>query len=500
MLFPIQPLLAGREAPQCVSKDTKIAQALALMVQHDYSQLPIVDADGKLAGIISDQSIVEMYYHSNGAVSLLDLPVTHCQTTPTTLSEESDIFDALESLKNHSAVVILDGQQQVVGILTHYDTTHFLRDVSEGIIQVEDIELTLRRRYIEAVFPNEKDLQTAIKRALGSKKDDPNAPAQDYEALSFYQQMQLIRHPANWPHFEKFLAPQDLFWALMDQVREIRNQLMHFRGQLDPMQSRVLLRARDWLGSRPRPPAAQPQTVHVAETLPDYSSTGKYTGLETWLVKTRGKLNLIEVSFDDIEKLLNQELPASAREHRSWWANEPATNAQARAWMRAGWWVDDVDPAAGKVVFKRTDVALKQLFLDDVLVRFKKARPDLTRVQKALPQNWLNFGAGKSGFAFSWSVASGVAWVELYIDTGDRDANKRYFDALHAQKQEVEKIVGVELDWQRLDKRQGCRILLKRPDVKIDTYPPEALDPAKQWAVDMMLKFVDALQPRVKEL
>ena len=77
MLFPIKPLLEGRDAPLCVSKDTKIAQALALMVQHDYSQLPIVDAGGRLAGLISEQSVVEMYYHSNGVVPLLDLPVTH---------------------------------------------------------------------------------------------------------------------------------------------------------------------------------------------------------------------------------------------------------------------------------------------------------------------------------------------------------------------------------------------------------------------------------------
>ena len=48
-----------------------------------------------------------------------------------------------------------------------------------------------------------------------------------------------------------------------------------------------------------------------------------------------------------------------------------------------------------------------------------------------------------------------------------------------------------------LDKR-ASRIFIARP---IDiTATPEELVPAKTWAVDTMLKFMDALQPRLKDL
>ena len=59
MLFPVQQLLEGREKPLWVSRETKVSDALALMVEHDYSQLPVIDDDGRLLGIISEDSIIK---------------------------------------------------------------------------------------------------------------------------------------------------------------------------------------------------------------------------------------------------------------------------------------------------------------------------------------------------------------------------------------------------------------------------------------------------------
>lgn len=75
-------------------------------------------------------------------------------------------------------------------------------------------------------------------------------------------------------------------------------------------------------------------------------------------------------------------------------------------------------------------------------------------------QSWISAGAGvQAGVSFTY-----VAWmteetaVELYIDTGDKDENKRIFDALFAKKQEIEKAFGSSLSWERLDDKRGSRI------------------------------------------
>lgn len=57
-------------------------------------------------------------------------------------------------------------------------------------------------------------------------------------------------------------------------------------------------------------------------------------------------------TFADIERALGFPLPASARRHRPWWGNSRG-NAQARAWLDAGWVVDAVNLTAETVAFRR---------------------------------------------------------------------------------------------------------------------------------------------------
>jgi hypothetical protein len=46
-------------------------------------------------------------------------------------------------------------------------------------------------------------------------------------------------------------------------------------------------------------------------------------------------------------------LPASARRHRAWWANDATGHAHASAWLEAGYRTEQVDMAGEKLVFVR---------------------------------------------------------------------------------------------------------------------------------------------------
>jgi hypothetical protein len=63
----------------------------------------------------------------------------------------------------------------------------------------------------------------------------------------------------------------------------------------------------------------------------------------------------IELSFEEVERVLGFTLPPSAREHSAWWANERGTHVQARAWMDAGWHVWHVRRFEEKVYFERSE-------------------------------------------------------------------------------------------------------------------------------------------------
>lgn len=60
----------------------------------------------------------------------------------------------------------------------------------------------------------------------------------------------------------------------------------------------------------------------------------------------------ISMTFNEIEDVIGQRLPPSARQREEWWSNSARGHSQARAWMRASYKTARVDLASEKVEFK----------------------------------------------------------------------------------------------------------------------------------------------------
>ena len=74
-------------------------------------------------------------------------------------------------------------------------------------------------------------------------------------------------------------------------------------------------------------------------------------------------------SFREIEAIVGFELPASARLHRPWWANQSSGNghSQALAWGIAGWETAEVDMDAEMLLLRRKQPeAIRAATLDEV--------------------------------------------------------------------------------------------------------------------------------------
>ena len=72
--------------------------------------------------------------------------------------------------------------------------------------------------------------------------------------------------------------------------------------------------------------------------------------------------------------------------------------------------------------------------------------------------SWIGAGSGIRGLGFKYVVKQEHGAAELYIDRGDAVENKRIFDKLLSQKNDIEKAFGGELSWERLETKQACRI------------------------------------------
>jgi CBS domain-containing protein len=358
MLFAIRQLLEGRPAPLCVQQNTRVRDALQLMMRHGYSQLPVVEDDGDLLGIISNKTIAHTYFLLGGQVALLDLTVDHCLMRVDPLTPDDDLFEACEKLcDGESALVIVEGRKPV-GLLTAGDLTQFFRHRSEDLIRIEDIEVTLRLRARDA-FPDDEAMDQALILALGADPHDPTRPKKHFNHLSMGDLLHLITHEQNWPHFNGMFEPLELFVSLMDRVRQVRNILAHFRGSADQIQDTTLRYAVDWLSTRAGVGQAAgegPKRLTITQAETQAGVKGKrYDPLKEWLSKQTQDPAGIKVNFRDIEALLGGPLPAAARKHQSWWSSNP-NEAQSLAWLEAGWRVSRVDLAKREVVFQPSNV------------------------------------------------------------------------------------------------------------------------------------------------
>jgi len=110
--------------------------------------------------------------------------------------------------------------------------------------------------------------------------------------------------------------------------------------------------------------AARPASTATADTRglsafneekPVYSAApiGKYLPLRMCLIEVSHAESDVQLSFAEIEQIIDARLPPSAHNHREWWSNHVGSHVQARAWLEAGWEVESVDQEARTVRFRR---------------------------------------------------------------------------------------------------------------------------------------------------
>ncbi|WP_420412467.1 DUF7662 domain-containing protein [Roseibium sp.] len=57
--------------------------------------------------------------------------------------------------------------------------------------------------------------------------------------------------------------------------------------------------------------------------------------------------------LDEVESIIGSNLPRSAREHRTWWANSGGSLVHQNSWLDAGWRVERTDLNRDVIVFRR---------------------------------------------------------------------------------------------------------------------------------------------------
>lgn len=131
-----------------------------------------------------------------------------------------------------------------------------------------------------------------------------------------------------------------------------------------------------------------------------------------------------------------------------------------------------------------------QSVIDDLR---EKHRISINR--KAKPHNWFQLGSGFTSIKYGLNFRrGGKTCIELWIMYPDREANKILFDRLLVNKTEIEDDIGFDLEWERLEDQDGCRIATRR-DGSIDN---ENLVDIKEWMSERLIRFRKVFSPLIQ--
>ena len=95
-----------------------------------------------------------------------------------------------------------------------------------------------------------------------------------------------------------------------------------------------------------------------------------------------------------------------------------------------------------------------------------------------------------------------AAWVVLHVNTEDRELNKRIFDELHNNLEEIEPSIdpglGAQWEWLRFNGAKFSQIGFSRP-ASIDD-PPDKLEETRAWMLTLLPKLKEVFEPRLEKL
>jgi CBS domain-containing protein len=219
--FRIGLLPAANKTLVTVNQDDEIARAVTLMLQYDFSQLPVMQGDREVKGVVTWKSI--------GSRKALDAKCERardCQEEVRIVDANRTLFDSIPIIVDHGYVLVRQRDRKVSGIVTASDLSLQFQVLAEPFLLLREIELHVRQILKGKVNPEDFSLFDSV--------PPPGRQPQDIADLTFGDYVRLFEHPQIWGKLN-LKIDRVVLTKLLEDVRTVRNEVMHFDP--DPMTS-----------------------------------------------------------------------------------------------------------------------------------------------------------------------------------------------------------------------------------------------------------------------
>ena len=148
---PVKHVMTPR--PATVGPEDSLGDAAGAMAQGGFRHLPVIDADGRLVGMLSERDLrarlgTEVERFPSAAFDLLSEPVeATMRPDPITISRDATLRVALEILADEriGALPVLDGER-LVGIVSYVDLLAYLRREASPAAPARDVRRAAHQR------------------------------------------------------------------------------------------------------------------------------------------------------------------------------------------------------------------------------------------------------------------------------------------------------------------------------------------------------------------
>ncbi|MEU4567223.1 CBS domain-containing protein [Micromonospora sp. NPDC023956] len=212
-----------------ISPQDGIPKAQSLMLRYGYSQLAVLSGERDLRGAVSWESIAHAQIRGTNA-TLPDVTVA-----AEVVREDDDLLAQIPRIVDAGFVFVQAKDRRIRGIVTTADLSEEFARTANPFFIIGEVERRLRS-IIDTSFTSE-ELAAMVDPA------DTDRVVSEAAHLTFGEYQRLLENPARWARLQWQLDRQ-IFIETLDEVRKIRNDIMHFSP--DPLDEESVTKLRNF--------------------------------------------------------------------------------------------------------------------------------------------------------------------------------------------------------------------------------------------------------------
>jgi len=211
----ISRLASANKAPIRVNLDSTLQEAVSLMMLHDLSKLPVMQGDRDVKGMVS--------WYSIGFGKLAECRsnvVRDYMEQPQEIRADASLFEVIPLIVKHQYVLVRDSQAKISGMVTTSDLSEQFGQLGEPFLLVGEVENHIRKLVVGKF--------TADELANHRAPSDEQREVENLEDLTLGEYKRLLENPVHWNRLGLVVLDRKKFVEQLENVRQIRNRVMHF--------------------------------------------------------------------------------------------------------------------------------------------------------------------------------------------------------------------------------------------------------------------------------